>query len=65
MSKSELRRLNIQFEAKIAQLEAEKEVLREGIIRTLQLPIGAVLDRDTRLILTDALKEEDDARMAW
>ena len=37
------------------QLEVEKSVLREGIIRALQIPIGAVLDRDTRLALTDAL----------
>ena len=43
---------------KIAQLEAEKKILREGIIRALQIPIGAVLDQHTRFALTDALKEE-------
>jgi len=42
---------------RVAQLEAEKKALREGIIRALQIPIGAVLDQHTRFALTDALKE--------
>ena len=42
------------------QLEAEKKVLRKGIIRALRIPIGAVLDQHTRFVLTDALKEVDD-----
>jgi len=37
--------------------EAEKDVLRKGIIHALQIPIGAVLDQHTRFALTDALKE--------
>ena len=41
----------------VRQLEAEKKVLREGIIRALRIPIGAVLDQHTRFALTDALKE--------
>ena len=43
---------------KAEQLEVENKVLQEGIIRTLQTPIGAVLDQHTRFALTDALKEE-------
>jgi hypothetical protein len=42
------------------QLKAEKKTLRKGIIRALQIPIGAVLDQHTRFALTDALKEVDD-----
>ena len=42
------------------ELEAEKKVLREGIIHALQIPIGAVLDQHTRFALVDALKEVDD-----
>ncbi len=45
-------------EAYVDRLKVEKGVLRNGIIRALQIPIGAVLDQTTRLALTDALKEK-------
>ena len=38
------------------ELKREIETLRAGIIRTLKIPIGAVLDQSTRFVLTDALK---------
>jgi hypothetical protein len=45
------------LEQRVTRLEAEKKELLKSIIYALQTPIGAVLDQDTRLALTDALKE--------
>ena len=48
MSKSELRRLNIQFEAKFAQLEAENDSLRQ--LHTAQMEENARLMEEVKLL---------------
>ena len=61
MSKSELRRLNIQFEAKIEQLEAENDSLRQ--LHTAQMEENERLrEQYYELIWAVANKHPDESR---